>query len=75
MNENINIRQALKEARENADLSQNEAGKKSGISQSLIGKYEKNQRLPSILACIKLANTYNTTLNEMFTPEIGGGGG
>lgn len=69
----IEIGIKLKEARQEARLSQNAVAKITGIEQSLIGKYENGKTIPSIIACMKLAKAYEVTLDELFNRDIGGG--
>lgn len=61
----MKIGKTLEELRINANLSQNEVAKRTGISQSLIGKYERDLRAPSIYVCIKLADFYGVSLDEL----------
>lgn len=55
----------LKYAREERALSQNDLSKKTGISQQNISLWERDERIPSIEFCVKLADFYGITLDEL----------
>jgi len=61
----MNLGQQLKYCREEAELSQLEVSKRTGITQAAISRWEDNQRIPNILNCIILAETYGITLDEL----------
>ena len=55
----------LKYYRENAKLSQSGLAKEMHISQQAISLWEKDERAPSVFVCIKLADFYGITLDEL----------
>ena len=61
----INYGKALKQQREIAKLSQLELSKKVGISHQNINRWERGEVLPNIDFCVKLADFYNITLDEL----------
>jgi transcriptional regulator with XRE-family HTH domain len=61
----MNYGEALKYQREAANLSQHQLAKETGISQANICRWESGDVLPSIDACVKLAEFYGITLDEL----------
>lgn len=61
----MNIGEALKYQREVNGISQNALAKATGISQPKISYYESNKHLPLIDDCIKLADFYGITIDEL----------
>lgn len=61
----INYSDALKEQREKANLTQNALAKATGISHQNISRWEKGTILPNIDFCVKLADFYNISLDEL----------
>ena len=57
------IGEELKYQRESNRLSQTELAKKTGFTQATISLWEKDERTPSIEACIKLADVYEISLD------------
>ena len=45
--------------------SQMEIAKETGISQKAISFWERNERTPNIIDCIKLAEYYGISLDEL----------
>ena len=45
--------------------SQMEIAKETGISQKAISFWERNERTPNIIDCIKLADYYGISLDEL----------
>lgn len=68
MNKSIGV--ALREQRELAGLSQSALSKKTGIPQQTISAWESDTNLPSIDACIKLADFYSVALDELIGREL-----
>ena len=54
-----------KEQRENLGLSIMELSRKTGISHQNLSRWEANQVAPNIYACMKLADFYGITLDEL----------
>ncbi|MBQ8885196.1 MAG: helix-turn-helix transcriptional regulator [Clostridia bacterium] len=61
----LNYGDSFKEHRETAGLSQQALAKAINTSYQNIGRWEKNQVLPSIDFCVKLADYYGITLDEL----------
>lgn len=57
--------EALKIQRELAGLNQIELANKIGISQQNISRWERDEVLPNIDFCVKLADFYNITIDEL----------
>lgn len=55
----------MKAARVNADLTINEAAEKLGISKNTLINYEKYRTKPSIEMSKKIAELYNTTIDDI----------
>ena len=61
----INYREELKYHREKNNLSQNKLAKETGIKQQNINRWEKGEATPNIEFCIKLADFYGISLDEL----------
>ena len=61
----INIGESLKYQREIHNLSQNALSKEVDISQQKISYYESNKHSPTIEDCIKLADYYGISIDEL----------
>ena len=61
----VTIHQRLKDLREDHDLTQTEAGKIIGISQSDYGKYERGEMMMGIDKYIKFARFYNVSIDYL----------
>ena len=57
--------EALRIQRELAGLNQVELAHKIGISQQNISRWERDEVLPNIDFCVKLADFYNITVDEL----------
>ncbi|MFJ7242365.1 helix-turn-helix domain-containing protein [Streptomyces olivaceus] len=57
----------LQGARERADLSQSETGRRAGVPQSYVWKLEAGLRCPSMLVAERLADVLQLTLPECQT--------
>lgn len=62
----------IKEAREAANLTQEQLGKKLGVTGVTIMRYEKNQRQPRLDQLGKIAKALDTTVSEMMGPNWDG---
>lgn len=69
----MNFGEALKYQREINEYSQNALAKAVGISQQNISNWEANKKEPSISHCIKLADFYGITLDELVGRDSRGG--
>ena len=61
----LNYGEALKYQREKLNISQLELSKKIGTSHQNIGRWERGEVLPNIDFCVKLAEFYGITLDEL----------
>ena len=55
----------LRQQRELAGLTQGELARQTGITQAAISRWEDNLRVPNIETCIKLADFYGISLDEL----------
>lgn len=61
----VKFGESLKYQREINGLTQSELSRKTNISQQNISKWEKEDGEPGILFCIRLADFYGITLDEL----------
>lgn len=61
----MNLGQNLKTVREQYKISQNQLAKRTQIKQQNISRWENNQNLPNIIDCVKLADFYGITIDEL----------
>lgn len=61
----VNYNEALKYHREINNISQSYLSKATGISQQKISYYESGKHSPSIDDCIKLADYYHISIDEL----------
>ena len=61
----LNYGESLKYKRELANINQPDLAKKIGTSQQNISRWEKGQVIPGIDFCVKLADFYNISLDEL----------
>ena len=61
----INYGEGLKYHRELAKLSQHQLAKETGIKQVNISRWERGEVLPNIDFCVKLADFYGITHDEL----------
>ena len=61
----LNYGEALKEQREKLGLSQSMVANKINTSHQNISRWESGKTLPSIDFCVKLADLYDITLDEL----------
>lgn len=66
----VSIAEALKYQRELAGLSIFELSKKIGTSHQNISRWERGEVLPGIDFCIKLADFYGISLDELTGRDI-----
>lgn len=59
------IRDALKAQRKQRGLTQMELAKETGIPQSTISAWEKGVNVPNVADCIKLADFYGISVDEL----------
>lgn len=61
----LNYGESLKTQREVANINQPDLAKKIGTSQQNISRWERGEVLPSIEFCVKLADFYNISIDEL----------
>lgn len=61
----MNYGEALKDAREEKGLNQLELAERTGISHQNISRWESGKVIPNIDFCVKLADYYGITLDEL----------
>jgi len=61
----FDIGNTLKEHRQTNNLTQSELAKATGIKQQNISRWESNIHIPDIVDCIKLADYYGISLDEL----------
>ncbi len=66
----LNYGEALKYQREKANISQLELAKKICTSHQNISRWERGEVLPNIDFCVKLADFYGITLDELVGRDI-----
>ena len=67
----LNYGDSLKYQREANGLSQSELAKKTGLKQQMISWWESNTGLPNIDFCVKLADFYGISLDELVGRSFG----
>lgn len=60
----------LKEHRQNAKLSQSELARITDIKQQNISRWESGIHIPNIIDCIKLADFYGISLDELVGRKV-----
>lgn len=65
----FNYGEALKHQRELRNLSQTELAQATGLKQQMISHWEANKGLPNIDFCVRLAEYYNISLDELVGRE------
>ena len=66
----MNYGKNFKDLRIGKNLSQRELAKATGISQQAISFWEQDKRTPNMDDCIKLADFYQITLDELVGREL-----
>ena len=66
----MNIGEALKYQRKINNLPQGQLGKATKKSQQNISRWERNEKIPNINFCIKLADYYKITLDELVGRDL-----
>lgn len=61
----MNYGEALRYQREAAKLTQRQLAKETGINQANISRWENGEVLPNIDVCVKLAEFYGITVDEL----------
>jgi len=63
------MKNSLKVERAILNLTQDDLAKRIGVSRQTINSIEKNRYVPSTILALKLAKTFNKTVNEIFMLE------
>ena len=63
------IETALRENRKSRNLTQVQLQNATGIPQSTLSAWEKGTNIPNIVDCMKLADFYGITLDELVGRE------
>ena len=61
----LNIGEALKLQRTSPGLTQSELAKATGLNQQMISWWEAGKGLPNIEFCVRLADYYGISLDEL----------
>jgi transcriptional regulator with XRE-family HTH domain len=61
----MNTGKVITELRKAKDWSQTDLSGKSGVSREMIGKYERNEAVPSIEAAKKIADAFEVSLDYL----------
>jgi transcriptional regulator with XRE-family HTH domain len=65
MSKTLNIGTRLGNLRKGKNWSQGELAKRIGASREIIGKYERNENLPSIEMVVKMAVAFGVTVDYL----------
>lgn len=61
----MNIGDTITALRKQKELSQTDLGKAAGVSREIIGRYERNEVLPSIEVAAKIADVLEVSLDYL----------
>jgi transcriptional regulator with XRE-family HTH domain len=61
----LNIGERITQLRKQQNLSQEQLAKKTEVSRTIIGNYERNTNTPSIEVLIKLSKVFNVSMDYM----------
>lgn len=61
----VKIGHRIAQLRKQSGWSQTELARKIGASREAIGKYERNEALPSVETAIKIADAFNVTVDYL----------
>jgi transcriptional regulator with XRE-family HTH domain len=61
----MNIGDKISALRKQKELSQTDLGKAAGVSREIIGRYERNEVLPSIEVAAKIADVLEVSLDYL----------
>lgn len=64
------IKEAIKEQRKMRGMTQTELAQATNIPQSTISAWEKGVNIPNVADCIKLADFYGITIDELVGREF-----
>lgn len=66
---NRNVSNTVQDYRNKYKVTQEELGKKVGVTRQTIIAIEKGNYTPSVLLALKIAEFFNTTVEKLFTIE------
>lgn len=66
----LDIGSTLREHRQTSGITQSALAKATDIKQQNISRWESNTHVPDIIECIKLADFYGITLDELVGRDI-----
>lgn len=61
------VNNSIREFRAKAEITQDELARAVGVSRQTIIAIEKGNYTPSVLLALKLARTFNTTIERIFS--------
>ena len=61
----LHIGERITQLRKQFNLSQDELAKQISVSRTIIGNYERNTNMPSIEVVLKIAKTFNVTVDYL----------
>ncbi len=67
----VNTGKIIADLRKQQDLSQADLAEQSGVSREMIGKYEREEAVPSIEAAKKIADAFEVSLDYLVGEGIG----
>lgn len=59
----LNIGSKISQLRKHKSLSQADLAKAIGVSRTIVGNYERSANMPSVDVLLKLANTFNVSVD------------
>lgn len=64
----MNIGDKITDLRKQKNMNQTELGKAAGVSREIIGRYERNEVMPSIEVAAKIAEALDVSLDYLSEP-------
>jgi transcriptional regulator with XRE-family HTH domain len=61
----LHIGERITQLRKQFNLSQDELAKQISVSRTIIGNYERNTNMPSVEVVLKIAKTFNVTVDYL----------
>ena len=61
----LHIGERITQLRKQFNLSQDELAKQINVSRTIIGNYERNTNMPSVEVVLKIAKTFNVTVDYL----------
>lgn len=66
MKTEYNFGKTLRKLRRDQDITQEELGRRIGISKQCIGTYERNLREPDLYSIVALADYFEISIDKLF---------